>query len=228
MKLFEKKTIGVTRSQIFWFAFIVIILITFVISAFMMKSVYFHSEDEGSAVELSDITLVQLDAPKSGQTILEITTTVGTMKAMVFSEEAPDGAAFLISAAESGAFDGAQLLTSESGAVITAEYSGEEMSLEKEIHKNLWPFKGAVCLDGGGNLIFINTVEFTDEMKSYLSSQTELSDVCKAFLEHGGIPNLSQQYTVAAQIFEGEDVLESLSASDNTAVITGITVLSAQ
>ncbi|MGN0664993.1 MAG: peptidylprolyl isomerase [Huintestinicola sp.] len=222
MKLFEKKTysIALTKSNIFWIAFIVIILLTFMVSALMSRGLM-SGESAGSAVELDNIRLIQFDPPAEDQRIITVKTTAGEMRVMLFSNECPLSAEAVISAAEKDTFRDAAVTPTESGAALFIQIP-EPGEYTVEVHKNLWPFKGAMCMDPRGNLLFVNTVEFTDEMRESLSSQTGLADVCNGFLEHGGIPNISQQYTVVGQIIEGMDVLEALAASDGTEVIEGI------
>ena len=67
----------------------------------------------------------------------------------------------------------------------------------------------------GGDIVFINTVQYTDEDKEYLSAEEgEMPEVRHAFYEQGGVPNYAGQYAVFGQVFEGIDVLEKIADSE--------------
>ncbi len=104
-------------------------------------------------------------------------------------------------------------------------------NIEQEIHQNLWPFKGALCstvtgqekgffknLSGkakklnGSRFAVLNSVEFTDDFKSeLLGTSKDNTTIADAFIELGGVPNLSQKITIFGQTYEGFDVIDKLT-----------------
>lgn len=111
------------------------------------------------------------------------------------------------------------------------EYDEKAESIEQELHQNLWPFKGALCsmttgqekgffkkLSGNAKLLngsrfaVLNSVEFTEDFKKeLLETNKDDTTVADAFIELGGVPNLSQQITVFGQTYEGFDVIDKLT-----------------
>lgn len=76
-------------------------------------------------------------------------------------------------------------------------------------------------MNSEGDIIFINTIAFTEEDRAYLESEeAELPQVRAAFLEHGGVPNYSGQLAVFGQVTEGLEVLEDIALSGMERVIT--------
>ena len=103
--------------------------------------------------------------------------------------------------------------------------------VERELDQDLWPFRGAVCmvntykktslktrLVGGGTyyngscFAFLDTVELTDDMKKQLLEASGKQELGQAFVDKGGVPNLSQQVTVIGQTYEGLDVIDALTS----------------
>ncbi len=130
---------------------------------------------------------------------------------------------------EPGVYFGAG--SSQKNGDLGDKYNEDAESIKQELHQNLWPFKGALCslttgqekgffkkLSGNAKLLngsrfaVLNTVDFTDEFKAeLLESNKDDTTVADAFIELGGVPNLSQRITVFGQTYEGFDVIEKLT-----------------
>lgn len=130
---------------------------------------------------------------------------------------------------EPGVYFGAG--SSEKNGDLGDSFIEEAESVEQELHQNLWPFRGAICsmatgqekgffkkLSGnakvynGSRFAVMNSVEFTDEMKQQLlDTNKNDTTVADAFIELGGVPNLSQHITVFGQTFDGFDVIDKLT-----------------
>lgn len=130
---------------------------------------------------------------------------------------------------EPGVYFGAG--SAEKNGDLGDKYDETAESVEQELHQNLWPFKGALCSmttgqDGGffkklfgdaktlngSRFAVLNTVEFTDEYKEELRNSNQGNEtVVDAFIEMGGVPNLSQRITIFGQTFEGFDVIDKLT-----------------
>ena len=64
----------------------------------------------------------------------------------------------------------------------------------------------------GSRFAVLNSVEFTEDFKKeLLDTNKDDTTVADAFIELGGVPNLSQQITVFGQTYEGFDVIDKLT-----------------
>lgn len=197
-------------------------------------------------VDMSNMELVQMDEPEKGDTIAIIKTSLGDIKAVLYPEYAPKAVENFTSLAESGYYDNTYVFQTEPGVYFgagspqkngdLAENNNEEMEkIPQEIHQNLWPFKGALCslvtgeegnlwdkftgksqVINGSRFAVLNTVEFDDTFKEELMESDSNTDVAEAFIELGGVPNLSQQITIFGQTYEGFDVIEKLTTLEYT------------
>ncbi len=109
--------------------------------------------------------------------------------------------------------------------------------VKQELSPKLWPLRGALCslttgteksfwkaLTGrqdtycGSRFLVANSIEMTQEIQDGL--REDESDgaqlMADAFIEHGGIPNYSQQITVFGQLIEGWEVLDAITGAELT------------
>lgn len=193
-------------------------------------------------IDAETMKLIQLEPPKEGAPIAIVKTTLGEFRFVLYPEHSPNAVKNFIELAESGYYDGTYVFNSDSGAYSAAgskqksgempeDYDVDRELVERELHQDLWPFKGAVCalnttvdrtlkekLFGGGvyyngsRFAVINTIEFNEDTKKQLMEASENKALGEAFAENGGIPNFSQQLTVIGQTYEGLDVVEKLAA----------------
>ena len=190
-------------------------------------------------IDPETMKLMQLDPPKEGDPIAIVDTTLGEVRFRLFPEQSPNAVANFTELANSGYYNGTYVFHAESGVYSAAGAPNKDGTVndsshevvERELHENLWPFKGAVCamtttvdkgvkefLFGGGTyyngsrFALINTIEFDDQMKADIREVSESKELAEAFIKHGGIPNFSQQMTVIGQTYQGMDVIEKLSA----------------
>lgn len=213
---------------------------------FLFLSGLREENDVYIAVDPDTVELVQLDPPKENDPIAVVETSLGEIKFVLYPQYSPLAVKNFTELAESGYYDDTYVFNSESGVYCSAgskdrygnfDPGDPHEHVERELHQNLWTFRGAVCAEntayertfkerlvGGGDyyngsrFTIINTIEFTDEIKEEMKSYSENSAISDAFIEKGGIPNFSQQMTVIGQIYEGMDVAEklcSLDSSDN-------------
>ena len=163
---------------------------------------------------------------------------------MLYPDYSPNAVRNFTELAESGYYDNTYFYNSESGVYSSAgskekdgsfQHSNACERIERELNQDLWTFKGAVCCPitdydrtftekflGGGTyycgsrLNFLNTIEFTDELKEELRASDTSEKLVEAFIEKGGVPNFSQQMTVIGQVYEGLDVVEKLASLEST------------
>lgn len=187
------------------------------------------------------VELVQLEEPKEGDDIAIVETSIGEFRFVLYPEYSPNAVKNFTELAQQGYYDGTYVFQSESGAYSAMgcpQKSGEmpegyDVSrelVERELNQNLWPFKGAVVslnttvdrtfaqkILGGGTYFngsrfaVINTIEFTDEIKSGMQTDENSEKISNAFFERGGVPNFSQQMTVIGQVYDGMETVEKLS-----------------
>lgn len=192
-------------------------------------------------IDPETMQLIQLEPPKSGDPIAIVDTTLGEFRFVLYPEQSPNAVKNFVELAESGYYDGTYVFNSDSGAYSAAGSKlkngempeGYDMArelVERELHQDLWPFKGAICslnttidrtfkekVFGGGTYFngsrfaIINTIEFDEKTKNQLLEVSDSEKLGQAFIDHGGIPNFSQQLTIIGQTYEGLDVVDALA-----------------
>jgi peptidyl-prolyl cis-trans isomerase B (cyclophilin B) len=211
-----------------------------VLAFLYMLNTCFFSSSSSTKVDMSEVDLIQLDALEDnieeGQPIAIITTSLGEIRAVLYPDEAPNTVANFISLAESGYYDGTYIFRvqpdvyfagggKEQNGDLAQDFQEENETVKSEISEDLWPFRGAFMSISsksgcsGSRFIVINSVEFTDEFKEELISiydddenpDTRLAD---AFIQYGGAPNVSQEWTIFAQTYQGFDVIDKICGQD--------------
>lgn len=212
----------------------------FISLVYMLISAY-SSNKSKMVIDVDTMELVQLEEPKDGDPIAIINTSLGEIRMVLYPQYSPNAVNNFTELAESGYYDNTYIFHSEDGAysaggaknkdgTMPDGYDTSRELIERELNQNLWPFRGAVCamnttvdrglkemLFGGGTyycgsrLAFVNSIEFTDEVKQELLDSSDSEELANAFLENGGIPNFSQQMTVIGQTYKGLDVIDALS-----------------
>lgn len=189
-------------------------------------------------IDVNTMELVQLESPKEGDPIAIVDTTLGEFRFVLYPQYSPNAVKNFTELAESGYYNNTYVFNSDNGAYSAAGCPNKDGTVsdtshelvERELHQNLWPFKGAVCalnttidrsfkeyIFGGGTyyngsrFALVNTVEFTDDFSEELRQSSVSQELADAFIEKGGIPNFSQQMTIIGQTYEGLDVIEKLS-----------------
>lgn len=201
------------------------------------------SDRNKMVIDTDSMELVQLEPVRDGDPIAIVDTSLGEIRMRLYPEYSPEAVKNFTELAESGYYDDTYFFQSESGAYSAAgakkkdgtmpeDYDKERELVKRELNQNLWPFRGAVvsltttvdrsfteALFGGGTyycgsrFAFINSIEFTDEVKEQLKSiSTGSEELSDAFIEKGGVPNFSQQMTVFGQVYEGLDIVDKLSS----------------
>lgn len=202
------------------------------------------SNDTYVAIDVDSMELVQLEGVKNGDTIAIVNTTLGEIRFVLYPEYSPDAVANFMELADSGYYDNTYFYHSDSGVYSSAGSKDKAGTypkgdrherIERELNQNLWSFKGAVCcattdfdrsfkemLLGGGTyycgsrINFLNTIEFTDELKQQMRDSAGSEELTEAFIENGGIPNFAQQMTVIGQVYEGMEIVEKLASLEST------------
>ena len=66
----------------------------------------------------------------------------------------------------------------------------------------------------GSRILFVDTVEFTDEFKEELDSAGGNTELVETFKSKGGIPNFSQQYTIFGQVYDGFEAYDAVCRAE--------------
>lgn len=183
-----------------------------------------------------DIDFIQLEEPDDDNPVVIFETSIGTMSAVLYPDEAPEYCEYFMAFVDSGYYDGSYVCAVVDGVYAlggtldpdpNVEAEGSDLSgIEAEISDNLWPLKGSMASFvgttgiwpfqkncAGSTFFFINDIAdaYMDEDALRRSYGDELGSV---YAEYGGIPNFSRKYTIFAQIYDGWDVYEALMATE--------------
>lgn len=226
-------------------AVLIFTLIMGVMSLFVMLTANLKSANDNSNADVlidpATLELVQLEPVKDGDKIAIVDTTLGEFRFVLYPQYSPNTVANFVELAESGYYNDTYVYNIEKGVLAEAgscDIQGNTRdksheSNKRELHQNLWPFKGAVCVQntaidrnfkqkmfGGGTYLngsrftLVNTIEFDEETIKEMKEASEYQKVTDAFIEHGGIPNYSQQLTVIGQTYEGIEVVEAITNAE--------------
>lgn len=221
----------------------IILILTLVMGVLTLGLLYAEGQREKNntyiTVNPDTMKLIQLEEPKNGDPIAIIDTTEGEIRMVLYPEQSPEAVANFTKLANDGYYDNTYIFESRDGTYCGGGTPAKNGSVGKstnehvkrELHQDLWPFRGAVCMMqtdyvrtfkqkvlGGGTyyngsrFYILNSIEFTDDMISDLKENSASQQLADAFVEKGGIPNFSQQMTIIGQTYEGFDVVEKLSS----------------
>lgn len=187
-------------------------------------------------LDLDDIDIIQYEVPDDDAPVVVFETSLGTFKSVLFPDEAPNFCEYFTDLVNDGYYDGTHVFMVEKGVYFMGgsktdtgitDDETDETEINQELSKNLWPFRGALAAYGnesgwffnkkiqsGSRILFVDTVEFTDDFIKELDSVDGNKDVLSTFKEKGGVPNFSQQYTIFGQVYDGMDVYEKICGYD--------------
>lgn len=191
--------------------------------------------------DFTQMTLVQLEAPKEGDPIAIIDTTAGEIRVVLYPEYAPTTVETFINKVNSGYYNGLDIAgilddtyflsgfeKNEEGNYI-ARRSDDEL-IENECNVNLWPFKGAmltfsekggysdarwfICNTDTETLTKESIETLKNSAKDYEdeAAREKLMYLFDKFYEVGGVFGASGTYTVFGQTYQGIDVVENICA----------------
>lgn len=221
----------------------VILILTLVMGGLTLGLLYAEGQraknDTYITVNPDTMKLIQLEEPENGDPIAIIDTTEGEIRMVLYPDHSPEAVRNFTELANSGYYDNTYIFESREGSYCGGGTPAKNGSvgkstnehIERELHQDLWPFRGAVCMMqtdyvrtfkqkvlGGGTyyngsrFYILNSIEFTDDIISDLRENSASQELADAFIEKGGIPNFSQQMTIIGQTYEGFDVIEKLSS----------------
>ena len=208
-----------------------------VLIVIMMVSYSCINTDNQLLKEAKDIDFIQYTVPEDSAKVVVFETTYGTIKAVLFEDKAPNFCEYFEKLVNDGYYNDTYFFNVEDeqhayafggskAADGTDTDDTDKEMLEPEKSYDLWPFRGAMCTYGrekgvfnkrnttGSRLLFINSIDFTDDVVSELKDLDADEALVDYFLDRGGVPNFAQQFTIFAQVYEGIDVIEKIASTE--------------
>lgn len=192
----------------------------------------------GGGLDPDDVELIQYQLPADDAPVVVFETSEGEFAAVLYPEQAPNFVEYFTGLVNDGYYDGTFVFAVEENVYYmggskasdgTDTDSTDKTKLEPELHKDLWPFKGSLISYGdkggsifnrkimsGSRILFVDTVEFTDEFMEELDSAGGNNELVEAFKTKGGIPNFSQQYTIFGQVYDGFEAYDEICRAQVT------------
>ena len=177
-------------------------------------------------VPLARNPLHQLNGPAEGDTVVTITTTKGTIRAVLYSRVVPDTVNNFVKLADSGYYDGMTIHKVIKDFVIQMgdptgkgnggeSYSGEGIPVEyNEMLHNFTGALGMACGTDGlaySQFYIVAGSEVSEEYVQAMKDAGYAANVIAAYQELGGLPSLDYEYTVFGQVFEGLDIVKEIA-----------------
>ncbi len=196
----------------------------------------------GNSIDPEDIDYsVQLLAPDEGDDIAIFETSMGTITAVLYTDEVPTVVQNFKDLVEDGFYDnqviyqvvptvGAEMFGSstEDGNSPT---SNTEKPIKAEYSDSLWPFSGSLCALCGemGQLwnkgyyfdsrsFFIADMPIDEETGEQMQNNYFPAMMVNAFEELGGVPGISQYHTVFGKVIDGMEVVNAINELPMTAI----------
>ncbi len=183
--------------------------------------------EENRVIDETTINLYQFDPPTEEQKEALIKTSAGDITIIFFPSEAPMAVENFILLAESGYYNGLRF-----NKVVTDWFiqSGDpedgtggrsiwDKPFENEISYNLWNFSGAVGMastdeNGNGSQFYIvSDIPIGDATIEQMEEALYPSKVVSKYEEEGGAPWLDGKQTVFAQVIDGMEIVNEISAT---------------
>lgn len=214
---------------------IVVLILLFVLYAF-----YSCQSKKTSDLDYDNMKLIQRQVPKDDSPVVVFETNLGTYKAVLYPEEAPNYCKYFTDLVNDGYYNDTYAFGIEkniyfmSGSKTNNGVSDNKTDLtETEIEKspNLLPLKGALCAytqesgflawkkkNATSYILNVNNYDLTDEEQSQLDENIKKGvlddEIPKYFEKYGGIMNWVEQYTIFGQVYDGMDIYDKICNYD--------------
>ncbi len=195
--------------------------------AFCLAACAGKSSTDGS--NKTESSVLQLNAPSEGDTIVTIVTDKGTIKAVIYDELVPNTASNFISLVESGYYDGMVIHKVIKDFVMqlgdkTLKGDGGESStghgIEPEFRDDLHSYTGSLGMVTYGDgleysqFFIVAGSQVSEEYINEMRDAGYDEDVIDTFSKIGGQPGFDYVYTVFGQVFEGMDTVTEIVSQD--------------
>ncbi|TMU84556.1 peptidylprolyl isomerase [Bacillus sp. BHET2] len=158
--------------------------------------------------------------------LVEMKTSMGTIKIKLFPEQAPKTVENFITHSEKGYYDGLKFhrvikdFMIQGGDPNGNGTGGESIygeSFEDEFSPELFNLRGALSManagpDTNGSQFFIvQKSDFDPKLEDQMKSAGFPAEIIDAYMENGGTPWLDQKHTVFGQVIEGMDIVDKIA-----------------
>jgi peptidyl-prolyl cis-trans isomerase B (cyclophilin B) len=158
--------------------------------------------------------------------LVEMKTSMGTIKIKLFPEQAPKTVENFITHSENGYYDGLKFhrvikdFMIQGGDPNGNGTGGESIygeSFEDEFSPELFNLRGALSManagpDSNGSQFFIVQKDDIDpQFEEQMKSAGFPSEIIDAYMKNGGTPWLDQKHTVFGQVVEGMDIVDEIA-----------------
>jgi peptidyl-prolyl cis-trans isomerase B (cyclophilin B) len=158
--------------------------------------------------------------------VVEMKTSMGTIKIKLFPEQAPKTVENFITHSENGYYDGLKFhrvikdFMIQGGDPNGNGTGGESIwgeSFEDEFSKQLFNIRGALSManagpDTNGSQFFIvQNSEMNPGFEEKMKEAGFPQEIIDAYMERGGTPHLDFKHTVFGQVIEGMDIVDKIA-----------------
>ncbi|MGN1113510.1 MAG: peptidylprolyl isomerase [Oscillospiraceae bacterium] len=226
---------GPKEKNRFSFVFKLCIVVVIVVIAMLIYYGCQTKQEKESKIDPEDIHVIQYQVPKDDAPVAIFETSMGDFKAVLYPDETPNFYKYFTKLVNDGYYNDTKIFAVEKdvyfmgGSKTTDGVTNsetDETNVDRELSPNLWPFKGALIsygnksgifsktINSGSRILFVNSVDFDDDFKQELTDAGGKKEVVDAFLDKGGVPNFSQQYTIFGQVYDGFEAYDKICGYD--------------
>lgn len=193
------------------------------------KSPASKTEEKEGSDQVANAHFPQLSNEVSeNEKLVEMETTMGTIKIRLFPEYAPKAVENFVTHSEEGYYDGLTFhrvindFMIQGGDPNGDGTGGESIygaPFKDEFSTNLFNIRGALSMansgaNTNGSQFFIVTKKSVDpSMKTEMEKAGFPNEIIEAYEERGGTPWLDQRHTVFGQVVEGMDIVDKISVT---------------
>lgn len=182
---------------------------------------------EGDSEDLGSQPLEQLRQPKTGDTLVTMTTNYGDMTFLMLNEVAPKAVENFVTHAKEGYYDGLTFhrvikdFMIQGGDPTGTGAGGESIwgqDFEDEFSLYYFPYGGSLCManagaNTNGSQFFVVELDQYDEGTYEAMVQGGFPEsMLEAYKTYGGTPWLYGKHTVFGQIIEGMEVVHLIAS----------------
>lgn len=195
-----------------------------------VKTFSLDDPESNKKIKENDVKMEKMfEAPKSGEKIAVMHTTMGDIKIKFFPDEAPKAVENFLTHAENGYYDGIIFHRVIDGFMVqggdpTGTGRGGESiwgnSFEDEFSLNAWNFRGALSManaganTNGSQFFIVQAPEVSADLLSQMKQVGFPQKVIDKYAEVGGTPWLDHKHTVFGYVYEGMDVVDKIAATE--------------
>ncbi|MEK5233012.1 peptidylprolyl isomerase [Lysinibacillus sp. FSL K6-0232] len=163
---------------------------------------------------------------QAGEVLVEMNTTLGTIKIKLFPEQAPKTVENFLGHAKSGYYNGIifhrviQDFMIQGGDPTGTGMGGESIwgdSFEDEFSNELFNLRGALSManagpnTNGSQFFIVQMKHLPSDMLRQLQGAGFPEEIIEAYAQNGGTPWLDHKHTVFGHVVEGMDIVDKIA-----------------